>query len=153
ELALERVDAGDDLFQFIPEIEAQVERDLIVAAARGMKLAAGGPDALDQAPLDVHMNVFVGGGEAKLSVVDLAANRLEPPHDAPRLARRDDALACEHARVRDAAGDVVAVKPRVDVDRGGERLDRAGGRGGEAAAPQLTSRFFVEFHFFSGGRL
>ena len=55
--------------------------------------------------------------------------------DAAGLSRRDDALPRQHARMRDTTGDIVAVKPRVDVDRGGKGLDRAGGGGNEATAP------------------
>src|ERR1043166_8786074 len=137
ELALERVEPVDDLFELVAKIEPDVQRHLIVAAPRGVEFFAGRTDALDQAPLDIHVDVFIGGGEAEFTLVDLLANRLEPGDDAPRLAARNDALAPEHPRVRNAAGDVVAVKPRIDVDRRGEGLDRAGGRAREASAPEF----------------
>ena len=58
--AAQFADERDHLGQFVAQIEPQVERDLVVARARGMQLAPGRADPLGQAALDREMDVFVG---------------------------------------------------------------------------------------------
>ena len=50
---------------------AQVERDLVVAGAAGVDAAAGVAGELDQAPLDVQMDVLVGVVETEAAGRDL----------------------------------------------------------------------------------
>ncbi len=49
----------------------------------------------------------------------------------------------QHAGMGDGTGDVVAIQPVVETDRGGECLDEGVGGLGEAAAPGFCGRCFV----------
>src|SRR5487761_1412459 len=73
------------LAQFVTQVEAKVERDLVVARARGMQLAPSVADLRDQPALDCEMNILVADIEAKASGVDLALNFLEPALDRTRF--------------------------------------------------------------------
>ena len=55
QLARARGGHGVDL---VADPEPQVGRDLVVAAAAGVELAADVADAVDERPLDVHVDVF-----------------------------------------------------------------------------------------------
>ena len=79
--------ALDDDFHFIAQIQPHVEGHLIVAAARRVQFAAGRTDHLGQAPLDVHVNVFIGRRKSELAVVDLALNSLQAADDLAPIAR------------------------------------------------------------------
>jgi hypothetical protein len=46
-------------------------------------------------------------------------------------------LLGEHLGVSDAASDIVAIEPRIDVDRCGKSLDRGRGTACKAAPPKL----------------
>ena len=139
-LTLEFLQARDDRFHFLAQIKPHVEGDLIVAAPRRVQFAPGRTDQLGQAPLDIHVNVFVGLGELELAAVDLALHRLQAPDDFARVRGRDDALLGQHFGVRDAAANIVAVEPGIDVDRRGKSFHRGRRAGAEAPAPKL--RFF-----------
>ena len=122
---------------FVTQEKPHVQRHLIVAAARRMELSAGGPDQLRQAPLDIHVNIFVGLRELELTAVDLALNRLEAADDLARIAGWNNALFREHFRVRDTAHNVMAVKPRIDLDRRGKSFDGVRRACRKASAPKL----------------
>ena len=57
---------------------ADVGRDLVVAAAAGVELAADVADAVDQGPLDVRVNVFELLAEREIAGSDLAADCSRP---------------------------------------------------------------------------
>jgi hypothetical protein len=105
--AAQRHELAADDAAGVAHVEAQVECDLVVAAARRVELAADWPDQLDQPPLDRHVHVFVLRLRPERAPLELATNLAEAADDARRIARRNDPLLPEHAGVRDAAGDVV----------------------------------------------
>ena len=55
--------------------QAEIGRHLVVAAARGVQPAAGLADALGQAGLDVHVDVFQRGIEREAAGLDLVRDR------------------------------------------------------------------------------
>jgi hypothetical protein len=48
----------NDLVNFLPHIQAKIERDLVVAAAPGVQFATRRSDPFSQSRLDIHMDVF-----------------------------------------------------------------------------------------------
>ena len=101
------------------------------------KFAAGRADQLGQAPLDIHVNVFVCLGKHKFSVVDFAPNGFQASDDLLRVTHRNDALLPKHFSMRNTAQDIVTVKPRIDGNRRSECFDGIRRLGGEAPAPEL----------------
>ena len=67
ELRVERVDR-------VAHPEPEIERDLVVARARGMQPPGGGADQIGEALLDIHMNVFERAREGESSGLDFGAN-------------------------------------------------------------------------------
>ena len=61
-----------DVVDFVADPEPQVGRNLVVAAAAGVELAADVADPLDQRPLDVHVDVFQLLAELEAAGGDLA---------------------------------------------------------------------------------
>ncbi len=87
ERVLERGEAVVDRLHLMAAIEADVEGDLVVAAAGGVQLRPGGTDLLGEGPLDVHVDVLEARLEAELARLDLAADLLESLHDGALLRR------------------------------------------------------------------
>ena len=79
---------GGDGVALVAQVEAQIERDLVVAAARGVQLRAGVADAPRQLGLDVHVDVFELGLELELSRLDFRADLAQPGDDLRPLLRR-----------------------------------------------------------------
>ena len=80
-LGEQTVDRGD----LVPDIEAEVGRDLIVARPRRMQLAGEGSDQLGQAALDVQMDVLKGAEEVEGAALDLGRDHVEAARDLVRL--------------------------------------------------------------------
>ncbi len=129
---------GVEVAEHVAEIEALVKRDLIVARASGMELAAHRAGDLDEAALDVHVDVFELAPEGEAPALELGPHRLEPPLDGRALRGVDQARPLEGARPRRAAADVVRPEPAVEGKRGGEGLGGGIGARAEAAAPRLA---------------
>ena len=88
-LADERVDQqveiGGDLDDLVPQVEADIQRHLVVAGAAGMEPLARLADLRGEARLDVHVDIFEGDGKVELAGLDLlqdllAAHGRSPPH-------------------------------------------------------------------------
>jgi hypothetical protein len=54
-----------------------------------------------------------------------------------RVSGRNDALARKHFGVGDAPGDIMVIKPAIDVDGGREGFHRLGGGALEATTPEF----------------
>ena len=111
--ALKGAQFRDQKVNLVAQIEPDVQRDLIVAAAGGVYSRPFGAEHVDERALDVHVDVFhrdvvgeVAGFDAAADVVQFGANRL-------RGRRGNDPLRGEHLHMRLAALDVVLVKPFV----------------------------------------
>src|SRR5690606_38183281 len=117
------------------EVEAHVRRHLVVAAPRGVELAADRPDARRQVVLDVHVDVLVLLAELEPARPDVVQHPAEALLDGPALLGREDPLLGEHARVGDRARYVLLDHGAVDAHRGVDAPDQLVGGLGEAAAP------------------
>src|SRR5258706_2690481 len=115
-------------------------RDLVVAAAAGVQLPGNRPDDLERAPLGVRVHGLEGGVEREAAALELLRDLLEPLHELLGLARLENPVAAQHARVSDAAAHVLAEQRAVDVHGGREALHACVGRLREAPAPGLPGR-------------
>jgi hypothetical protein len=102
----------------------QVGRDLVVARAGRVDLAADAADDLGQPAFDRHVDVLVVGVHLEAAGVDLGANGLEAALELGELAGVDDRAAREHPHVRERLLDVVGGEPEVEADRPVEGVER-----------------------------
>jgi hypothetical protein len=119
-LRRERVDhAGDGALQQRdppPQVEPQIERNLLVARSAGVQPAPGVAQAFDQQPLDEAVDVFVRSvdeGGIHSSLLEDGAERFL---DLPRFFFRQHARTGQRPRPREAAGDVVLEQPPVETE-------------------------------------
>ena len=89
-VVLQVVVGGQEIERAVLGVHASVESDLVVAAARGVKPAASGTDALGEDSLDRHVDVLIGDAELELAVADLAVDLREPRLDGVGILLRDD---------------------------------------------------------------
>ena len=97
--------------------QTEVERDLIVPASRRMKLAGNIARARAKGLLDRGVDVLRAGGPRERARGDLARDGAELSHEDRRLFGGHDPLPAEHARVSDAAADVVRGNALVELER------------------------------------
>ena len=105
-----------------------VGRDLVVARAGGVQLAADGADDLGQPPLDRHVDVLVGIQEGELAGVELGRDAVEAAEQLVAVGVGDDAGGREHRRVRARLRDVVGREAPVEADRRVHRDEHGIGR-------------------------
>ena len=90
---------------------------MVVAAARGVQVTAGGADDLGQSPLDGRVDVLVRGEEAEAIREEFLADLREPDEDLVGILFGDDALAGEHLAVRFAAAQIVRPQAPIEAQR------------------------------------
>jgi hypothetical protein len=136
-----RRDLGCQLARGSAAVEAQVQRDLVVARSARMQRGSGRGD-LGQAPLDRRVDVLVRVEERERSRIELPADPAQASLDGGQLRGRDDPGGAEATRVSEAAGDVEWVELIVGVKGRGEALELREKAPLEATAPQLFVRGF-----------
>ncbi len=134
---LDAPQAGTDPRDDLSEVQAFVDRDLVVAGAPGVQLAADLTDQLLKTPLDVHVDVLELRAVREGTRRQLVPDRGEPSHDRVALGGGQEPRPGEGLGPGDAPGDVVRPEPPIEGERPGEPL---GGRIGalrESPAPEL----------------
>ena len=106
-----------DLEVLAKDVTAEVDRHLVVAAARRVQLAARFADDRRQAVLDRHVQVFVADLTLELARLDLLEYLRHAVLDGFELFGRKNALLFEHRRMRQRALDVLAVEAAVEHNR------------------------------------
>ena len=110
EFALQAVNFLRERFAGFAQPESKIERDLIIAAPRGVELRPGGADALGQLRLDVHVDIFEVHLELEASLFNLGEDLAQARLDFFKFLAGQDAGGFQRAGVGDAARDVVAVE-------------------------------------------
>ncbi len=124
-----------DRIALVPEIQPDIQRDLIVPRARRVQLRAGVADALRQLGLDVHVDVLQLRLETELSRRDLRADFPQALDDLRALLFGNQPRLFQRRAVRDGALDVMPPQPPVEADALAERLEQCGGLFFESAFP------------------
>src|SRR2546425_4100488 len=106
---------GIELVEAIDREHAEVERDLVIPASRGVQLSADVTDEVAKATLDDRVNVLDVGRPGERALLDLGADPLERIDDLPRLVRREDPPAPQHPGVSETAPDIVCRDPMVEL--------------------------------------
>ena len=110
----EGFDLGGDFPHLVAEVQADVEGDLVVAAAGGVEALAGVAQAFGQLRLDEHVDVLRLHIKGKGAAVQVGEDPRQAGDDLFRLGGVDDAGLSQHGGVGDAAHDIVAVHPPVE---------------------------------------
>ena len=115
---------GDLVAALAPHVEAEIERDLVVAAAPRVQLGAGRARDLGDAALDRGVDVLVGRGERERAFVQLQLDAVERGEDDRPLLVGEEPDVREHRDVGARADEVVGREPAVErqADREGEQL-------------------------------
>ena len=138
-----RLDLGEapaDAYDRVLQVQALVDRDLVVARAAGVELARDGADLLLEPALDVRVDVLELRAEGEGPRLQLLPHLSEPAHDLGALGRRQEARPLERAGPGLARGEVVRPEAAVDGQRGREPLRGRIGRLAEAPPPRFHDR-------------
>src|SRR5687767_11400600 len=106
------------LQQGLPREQPQIERYLVVAAARGVEPRRRLADALLELALDERVDVFPRGVQVYATGRELLGYRSQAGEDLAAVVAGDDPAADQHPAVGGAPGDVVRPEPVVEADGG-----------------------------------
>ena len=119
-----------------PQIEAEIDRDLLVPRPPGVQAPPGVAEPLDEQPLDEAVDVFVRPGDKRrllaMTLEQIGERRIE----RPRVIAAEHSGARQRARPGPAAGDVVLEETAVETERRAPLECRGIRRLIEAAGPE-----------------
>ena len=131
---------GTDFADLTAQIEPDIQRDLIVAAARGVQTLARVPDPRGQDLFHEHVDVLRFGIDRERAGFEIGENAVQPCDDLLALLCVDDALLPEHGGVRDGARDILAEHAGIKGDRGIEVVDAGVFLFGKARVPHFCHK-------------
>ena len=138
---------SDHKLDLLAYIQAEIGRDLFVAAAARMKLESERSDALDQRQFDKMMNVLGGGMRAHLLFAGVGgmggSDRGQRFPQEVRLFGRQDTGLVKGRRVRLAGGYVLLEEPPVKDDGALPRLELGVERLAKSTRPHLHGLLFA----------
>ena len=111
------LELADEARAFPAQRQADIERDLIVAAARRVQALARVADAGGQLALDEGVNILRVRVDMQRAAFNIRSNFFKLRADFVALALRDDAAGAKHRRVRDAALNILFDHPAVHRNR------------------------------------
>src|SRR6185369_11116478 len=137
ERALHVAEQHADRLDLLAQPQPHVGRDLVVARAAGVQLLTGVAGELDQARLDVEVDVLEIDPPLERLLLDLFGDLRHAAADRGEVGCGDDAAVGEHRRVREAALDVGAPEALVERDAGRVTLHELARRLRKARRPGL----------------
>lgn len=99
------------------DVKTQIERDLIVPTACGVKLRTRGADSFHESSFDIHVHVFERSLPLEFPGFDLPFDRAQFLLDLSPLIGGYDSCLGKPCGVRDRSGDIVAVQPPIKRNR------------------------------------
>ena len=139
ERPLQLGDLHQDRVDRVAHPEAEIDRDLVVARARGVEAPGRRADDLGKPALHVHMDVLERARERKRPRLDFAFDLRKTPRNRLGVGGFDDSLGGEHGDMGLRGRDVLGAELAVEVDRGVDLLHRFGRAPGEPAAPHRVA--------------
>ena len=103
------------LFDFIAQIQANIERNLVVTAAGSMQFFANLANARGQFCLNEHMNVLGFGIDWERTALDVIENGLQAVDDGNAFLFGNDAANRQHSCVLHRARNILAVHTPVEM--------------------------------------
>ena len=98
------------------QVQPDIQRHLVVAAAAGVQPLARIADAGGQRLLDEGMHILGVGGDLQCAAVQILQNRVQTFVDIVHILLGDDTLSAQHGRVDEAALNILLDHPRVKAD-------------------------------------
>ena len=132
-----RYDKRLNLRRLSPQIHAQIERHLVVAAAGGVQSLARVAYASGELRLYEHVDIFRAHIDSKRSAEQVAQYTLKPLRNLIAILGGYNALLCEHSRMRQAARYILFRHTAVKADRRVEIVDSLVQLLVESACPHL----------------
>ena len=121
----------------ITQVQPDIQRHLIVAAAPGVQPFAGIPHAGGQRLFDKGVDILGGGVNFQRTAVQILQNRLQAFVDIVNILRGDDALLAQHSGMHHTAADVLLDHTGVKPDGRVEVVDPAVHGFGRPTLPKL----------------
>ena len=122
---------------FIAQIKPEVERDLVIPAAGGMKALARIANARGELRLHKGVDILRIGINRQLPALKIRKDALQPAKNFIPILLADDPAGAEHCGVRHAPLQILLIHPAVEGDGGIEIVCFLIGLLGEAARPQF----------------
>ena len=107
-----------DGVDLIPQVHAEIQRHLVVAAAGGVELFAHIAEALCQHRLHEHVDVLGLGVDGERAGREIVQDALQPVDELCGLVLGDDALCPQHGRAGHGAGNILLCHAAVKGDGG-----------------------------------
>src|SRR6266480_1755146 len=111
---LQSAETRNDCINFLTNIQAKIERNLIVAAASSVQFGAGRSDSFGQRRLDVHVHVFQRLVPNELVRSDLVFDLVQAARDHLKLIGGENPAAGKGGSVCNRPSNVVAIKAAIE---------------------------------------
>ena len=98
-------------------MKPQIERNLVVPAARSMKLCACSANSLRKRSFDIHVHVFEGAVPLEFARFDFFFDSTQLGFNFLQFINGNDSCASQRCAVGDRPSDVVAIKPAIKGNR------------------------------------
>ena len=105
-----------NLYQLPFHVHMHVQSHLVVAAPGRVQPCPRVPDPFRQAGFHIHMDVFQGYAEFKITGLNIFQDILEPRHDLLSVCLRNDAALYQHVGMGNAAPDIFAIQTLIIIN-------------------------------------
>ena len=114
---MQSAETRNDFINFLTNIQAKIERDLVVAAAPSVQFGTRRSDPFSQCRLDVHVYVFQRLVPDELVRSDLIFDLAQAARDHLKFIGGENPGASESRGMCDRPCDVVTIQPAVERNR------------------------------------
>ena len=133
--SLAGAESGQNAVDRVAQVEPDVGRHLVVAAAAGMQALAGVTDFGGQCGLDVEVDVFLVERPGELAGANLGQQLGHATADRLEIVLGQDADVVQHGGVCQRTLNIELGQPIIEGNRRGIAFDDFGNRLGKAAGP------------------
>ena len=137
ERAYDVLDELNSLFALVAQVEAGIQRHLVVAAARGVELFAHVAQPCGELRLHKGVDVLGRGVYFERAAVQVGQDAAQALDELRALVRGDNPALGQHARVGDAALDILPVHALIHADTGVQLVGVLVQRSRAPACPNL----------------
>ena len=114
---MQSAETRNDFINFLTNIQAKIERDLVVAAAPSVQFGTRRSDPFSQCRLDVHVYVFQRLVPDELVRSDLIFDLAQTARDHLKFIGGENPGAGKSGSVRNGSGNIVVVETAIEGNR------------------------------------